>query len=164
MENYPELCSRTLSPNFFAQRFSKSLMLSILEDVEHTGNLLDAAKKALFYGKETTSLQQPDDPQTDVIEIEDVDVFHGIVGAITESAELATLAVGMLTNKPVDHINLQEELGDLLWYIGIICNYYGFSVDDLMEKNIKKLQKRYPDKFTSEDALNRDTVKELDHY
>jgi NTP pyrophosphatase (non-canonical NTP hydrolase) len=36
----------------------------------------------------------------------------------------------------------------------------GFTLEDAMVRNVAKLQKRYPDKFTPEQALNRDLVAE----
>jgi len=53
-----------------------------------------------------------------------------------------------------------EEVGDILWYCAIILKYTGHTFGDAMERNIAKLEKRYPDKFTEEDAVNRDLVSE----
>ena len=38
--------------------------------------------------------------------------------------------------------DLKNELGDLLWYIAIICDKQGFSFNEVVENNIKKLQDR----------------------
>lgn len=37
-----------------------------------------------------------------------------------------------------------------------ILNLIGYNIDDTRTINIKKLKDRFPDKFTSEDAINRD--------
>ena len=34
----------------------------------------------------------------------------------------------------------------------MICNYYGWNIQDIMQENIDKLEKRYPKGFTYEDA------------
>lgn len=39
---------------------------------------------------------------------------------------------------------IKENLGDVMWYIAMICNFYGWSLEEVMEGNIKKLEKRYP--------------------
>ncbi len=47
---------------------------------------------------------------------------------------------------------IRENLGDVMWYIAMICNYYNWNMDDLTEENIEKLKKRYPNGFKKEDA------------
>ena len=42
----------------------------------------------------------------------------------------------------------KENLGDNLWYIAMICNFYGWDLEDVMEENIKKLKKRHPKGFS----------------
>ncbi|MBU2595415.1 nucleoside triphosphate pyrophosphohydrolase family protein, partial [Patescibacteria group bacterium] len=37
---------------------------------------------------------------------------------------------------------IKENLGDTMWYIAMICNFYGWSLDELLDENIKKLSKR----------------------
>lgn len=49
----------------------------------------------------------------------------------------------------------------ILQCLHTICRSYGFTVEDAMEANVRKLKVRYPEKFTSDCALNRDTVKEM---
>ena len=49
-----------------------------------------------------------------------------------------------------------EELGDVMWYIALMCEALCINMDDVMEKNIKKLKKRYPDGFSVERSVNRD--------
>jgi len=39
----------------------------------------------------------------------------------------------------------------LLW----LCDYYGFTVDEVLSDNQYKLQQRYPENFTEEDAIER---------
>lgn len=60
--------------------------------------------------------------------------------------------------EPLDIPNIKEELGDVLWYVALMCNALGFDLGDVMECNIHKLKKRYPDKYSDFQALeeNRD--------
>lgn len=60
--------------------------------------------------------------------------------------------------KPLDLVNLKEELGDVLWRIVQACDAVGFTLEEVMRANIAKLSKRYPDKYTDERAAeeNRD--------
>lgn len=48
----------------------------------------------------------------------------------------------------LDLVNLKEELGDVLWRIVQACDAVGFTLEEVMEANIAKLAKRYPDKYT----------------
>jgi NTP pyrophosphatase (non-canonical NTP hydrolase) len=69
-------------------------------------------------------------------------LMHAAMGMVTESGEFID-ALKKLTiyGKPLDKVNLVEELGDLQWYIALAC---------------RALDVRFPDKFTSEQALTRD--------
>ena len=87
--------------------------------------------------------------------------IHMILGMATEVAEIQDVFKSALAyGKPLDMINLQEELGDLMWFIAGFCDINGFDFEDILETNIKKLLVRYPNKFSKEDALTRDLEKE----
>ena len=83
--------------------------------------------------------------------------IHMTLGMVTETAELADVFKKHLAyNKDVDWVNVKEELGDLMWYIANMCNINGWDLRDIMQTNINKLQLRYPEKFTTNKAINRD--------
>ena len=44
--------------------------------------------------------------------------------------------------------------------IRLECEGWGYAIDDVMEIGINKLSIRYPDKFTPENAINRDIIAE----
>jgi len=47
----------------------------------------------------------------------------------------------------------KENIGDTMWYLAMICNYYGWDLGDVLKENIVKLQKRYKGgKFTFKEA------------
>lgn len=82
---------------------------------------------------------------------------HAADGLTTETGELVdSLKKWCFYGKNLDHDNLIEELGDILWYVALACNALNATMERVMEKNIAKLRARYPDKFTSENAINRD--------
>lgn len=84
-------------------------------------------------------------------------VLHGSMGLVTEAGELMdSLKRLIYYGKSLDTVNLIEELGDILWYVAIITDQLGISLETVMEKNIAKLKKRYPDKFDKEKAITRD--------
>lgn len=56
---------------------------------------------------------------------------------------------------PLRYEKLIDELGDLQWYIVQACNALGASLEDVMRGNTQKLQKRYPEGFSSAASINR---------
>jgi NTP pyrophosphatase (non-canonical NTP hydrolase) len=86
-----------------------------------------------------------------------VRLMHAMIGMCTESGEIQDqLKKAIFYGKPLDRTNLIEELGDLMWYVGVMCSELNVDLDEVMEKNIAKLKKRYGEKFTEAAALNRD--------
>ena len=56
----------------------------------------------------------------------------------------------------LDEDSVENELGDVLWYVAEICNDLGLSMEHVAERNIAKLRRRYPDGFSSERSVNRE--------
>jgi len=90
-----------------------------------------------------------------------LDDFHMITGMQTEAAEISDVYKKHIAyGKPLDFVNIKEEIGDIMWYIANMCNMHGWRLSEIMATNIEKLKARYPDKFSNEQVLNRDLVKE----
>lgn len=88
-------------------------------------------------------------------------LIHYQLGIGSESGELQNaLKRWVAYGKPIDKTNIKEELGDVLWYMARICDAFGWTLEEVMELNIKKLEARFPEKFTTDAALNRDLEKE----
>ena len=88
-------------------------------------------------------------------------LIHAAMGMQTESAEFTdALKKAIFYGKTLDVPNLKEELGDLLWYVSIAMDELGTSYEQEMARVTKKLKARYPEKFTTEKAINRDLQKE----
>lgn len=85
-------------------------------------------------------------------------LFHAFIGLTTEVGELQDLLKKKaMYGKDFDRNKLVDELGDVLWYLGVACNVLGVSLEEVMEKNYKKLATRYGDKleFSENAALFR---------
>ena len=90
-----------------------------------------------------------------------VDLLHAAMGMSTEANEfLDALKKHMFYGAKLDHVNLKEELGDMLWYMAIAMDVLDTDFNKEMERVIKKLRSRYPEKFTEADALDRDLEEE----
>lgn len=144
------------------------------------GNILDILKKDIYYGKgiDSQKLHQhaasallasmqvdPNENAGDVLTgkmVFDVDprLFHAIVGIATESTELVEALDTALRTNEADVVNVLEELGDINWYQAIALDTLDGDFDSVLNTVIAKLKARYPEKFTSEDAINRDLATE----
>ena len=51
--------------------------------------------------------------------------------------------------------NILEELGDIAFYLQAACNYWGFTLEDVITQNVLKLSKRYKAGFTTQESINR---------
>jgi NTP pyrophosphatase (non-canonical NTP hydrolase) len=89
------------------------------------------------------------------------DELHMAMGLVTEAGEFMDVYKRKLAyKKDIDYVNLKEELGDILWYIANFCNINDWSIEELMDININKLRVRFPEKFTQDNALNRNLEEE----
>lgn len=87
---------------------------------------------------------------------------EGIMGMNSESGEaLDILKKFLFQGHGLDIYNLEQELGDVLWYLAITAHELGVDLETIARININKLRKRYPNGFTYEDSLKRiDTEKD----
>lgn len=89
------------------------------------------------------------------------DNMHMILGMVTEVGELADVfKKNMAYGKEIDWTNVYEELGDLMWYVINFCTVNAIDLETVLHINIRKLETRYPEKFSGEAAINRDVQKE----
>jgi NTP pyrophosphatase (non-canonical NTP hydrolase) len=84
------------------------------------------------------------------------ELLHMILGVAGEVGELVDIIKKYLMyDKPLDFNHVREELGDIEFYLAGVRNYFGFYRDDIIDHNIKKLTKRYPNGYTNEAAQAR---------
>ena len=90
-----------------------------------------------------------------------LDDVHMIFGMATEVGELMDAYKKNIAYKAeLDMVNVQEEIGDIMFYIASFCRMNRLDLDKIIETNVKKLESRYPEKFTEYHAKNRDLDKE----
>ena len=82
------------------------------------------------------------------------------VGLAAESGEFLEIVKKMVfQGKPWNDDNREHliiELGDTMWYVAQACMALEVDFDEVVEGNIKKLEKRYPGgKFDINDSENR---------
>jgi len=78
----------------------------------------------------------------------------GLTGEAGETADLVKKFIGH--GHALDDDKLMNELGDTLWYLAVIADMMGYSLEDIAKRNIEKLKSRYPDGFDEERSINRE--------
>lgn len=85
------------------------------------------------------------------------EVIHSVVGIASESGELTdALKKACFYGREIDYDNIDEEMGDILWYIHNYCIERGITLDDLLRQNLRKLRKRYGDSWSEDAEKDRD--------
>lgn len=180
MNTYQEDAARTSNPenklDLDLVNLSGTDLLGMLELIAFKSADHDCLKRALFYSdakvqarfdaakekalKTVVGLEAR--PDLDVQDTQTVNLIHSILGIAGEVGELAEeLVKSKLENRELNRVNILEELGDIMWYISLAVTTLDSSFEEITTKNIDKLKVRYPEKFTKEKAINRDTTKEL---
>ena len=84
-------------------------------------------------------------------------ILHAILGVATESGELLdAVKKSIFYDQPLDYTNLDEEFGDNQFYTMLYCIERNIDLHELLLMNIRKLRKRYGDKWSQGAALERD--------
>lgn len=81
---------------------------------------------------------------------------HALFGLAAEVGEMHSIFQKYYQGHPISDDKLVEELGDVLWMIAELCYAYEWRLEDIMQYNIEKLKKRYPDGFDPERSIHRD--------
>lgn len=84
-------------------------------------------------------------------------IVNGAMGLCGEAGEVIDLIKKWAFQGHTLHRqDIEEELGDVLWYVAILCEGIGLNMEEVMQKNIEKLKRRYPHGFEAERSVNRD--------
>jgi NTP pyrophosphatase (non-canonical NTP hydrolase) len=85
----------------------------------------------------------------------DLEIATWGLGIAGEAGDVASCIKKTFAHKNDVKDGIKENLGDTLWYSAMICNFFGWDFNDVLEENIKKLKARYPHGFTIEDAQRK---------
>lgn len=87
---------------------------------------------------------------------ENMKLAHALYGLSSETGEISGIFQKELQGHEVKRDDLEEEIGDLLWFIAELCTVFGFNMGEIAQGNIDKLKKRYPDGFDEDRSVNRE--------
>lgn len=86
-------------------------------------------------------------------------IMLGAMGLAGEVGEVVDLLKKAIFHKhKLDYMKLEEELGDVLWYLAELCTATRIKLSDVATINIEKLKQRYPQGFSSEASINREDI------
>jgi NTP pyrophosphatase (non-canonical NTP hydrolase) len=75
------------------------------------------------------------------------ELFHLLLGLLGETGEIAEKAKKIVRDKDSDFAqwdteDIKKELGDTLWYLAVIADYFDLQLEDVAVANIAKLADR----------------------
>jgi len=80
------------------------------------------------------------------------------LGITGEAGDVASCIKKTFAHDNDQREGIKENIGDTLWYAAMICNFFGWDMQAVLEENVEKLKKRYPTGFTIEDARRNGTM------
>ncbi len=83
-------------------------------------------------------------------------LINGVMGLCGESGEAIDIVKKWLAQgHALDREKLAKELGDIAWYLAETAWALDIPLEDILQGNIDKLKKRYPEGFDTERSLQR---------
>lgn len=83
-------------------------------------------------------------------------LLNGCLGLAGESGELLDMFKKWIFHrKELDEEHAKKEVGDVCWYLAMICESMGWNLDEIFQMNVDKLIARYPEGFDTERSNHR---------
>jgi NTP pyrophosphatase (non-canonical NTP hydrolase) len=99
-------------------------------------------------------------PRTNHITDKHQAILNAALGIAGESGEIVDLIKKFeFHGHPFDLSKLQNEIGDVLFYLNWLAYLNGTDIESCLEVNAEKLRKRYPNGFNSKNSIERKDTK-----
>ena len=83
-------------------------------------------------------------------------LINSVMGLCGESGEAIDIVKKWLAQgHELDKAKLAKELGDIAWYLAEAATALDLPLEEILQANIDKLKKRYPEGFDTERSVNR---------
>ena len=83
-------------------------------------------------------------------------LVNSVMGLCGESGEAIDIVKKwMAQGHELDKEHFAKELGDIAWYLAEAATAIDMHLEDILQANIDKLKKRYPEGFDTEKSLHR---------
>ncbi|MGN0971515.1 MAG: MazG nucleotide pyrophosphohydrolase domain-containing protein [Aristaeellaceae bacterium] len=102
------------------------------------------------YHREAMTLLRPELTKQDAL----VNAVMGLCGESGETVDL--VKKHLFQGHPLDRDKLIKELGDVAWYLAEAATALDVPLSAILQGNLDKLHRRYPDGFTVERSLHRE--------
>ena len=84
-------------------------------------------------------------------------LINGVMGLCGESGEAIDIVKKHLhQGHELDKEKLAKELGDIAWYLAETAWALDIPLEEILQKNIDKLKKRFPEGFSTERSIRRE--------
>ncbi|MGN1021594.1 MAG: MazG nucleotide pyrophosphohydrolase domain-containing protein [Aristaeellaceae bacterium] len=114
------------------------------------GDMEESSMDVNEYQREAMTLLRPDLTKQDAL----VNAAMGLCG---ESGEVVDLVKKHLfQGHPLDREKLIKELGDVAWYLAEAATALDVPLSEILQGNLDKLHRRYPQGFTVERSMHRE--------
>lgn len=171
LKEYQSLSKRTLADLGSVQDNIIHMKAGVIGEL---GELIDVFKKWFAYGKEFDRVNAREEcgdiafflvNTANILNIQLEDEFANQ----KVDVELDIMKAFDYTMSAVDQQSILfqsyspsiERIKYMIYRLVSICELLDFSIEDVFERNVAKLTQRFPNKFTQEDATNRDLESEL---
>ena len=86
-------------------------------------------------------------------------LINAVMGLCGESGEAIDIVKKHLhQGHELDREKLIKELGDIAWYLAEAATALEIDLETVLERNIEKLKSRYPEGFSAERSIHRNTL------
>ena len=83
-------------------------------------------------------------------------LINSVMGLCGESGEAIDIVKKwMAQGHTLDRERLAKELGDIAWYLAEAATALDLSLEEILQANIEKLKKRYPEGFDETRSIDR---------
>lgn len=169
-DNIVELIDRQREKGLkkYGQTLEQNTTLSTVQRIEHAQEELVDALQYLEHLKQTQAdhltVADYERAALRTLNAENADRFDGwgiymeaalgLTGEAGEAVELVKKS--MYQGHELDKDALALELGDVAWYLTLFCHAAGLTLEEVLNRNIKKRAERYPEGFDKARSINRE--------
>ena len=84
-------------------------------------------------------------------------LINSVMGLCGESGEAIDIVKKWFAHgHELDREHLKKELGDIAWYLAEASTALDLTLEEILEANIEKLRKRYPEGFETKRSVDRE--------
>ena len=80
-------------------------------------------------------------------ECKDIEICTWGLGIAGEAGDVASCIKKTFAHKNDQTLGIRENIGDTIWYAAMICNFFNWDLDKILEENAEKLKARFPQGF-----------------